>query len=220
MSKGDKGEFYYENGSFGPGDAEYWYHIIRQFKPQRIIEIGSGYSTLMAVRAIQRNRDEQLEYSVNYMCLEPYPWLNGIQAIKEIQVVPKRVEEVDPSMFKSLEANDVLFIDSSHVIRAQGDVEFEILRILPRLRQGVFVHIHDVFTPKDYLFDWKRDDRNIFFNEQYLLEAFLSFNSQYKIVGAVNYLSHHYPERLYEKCPVLASNQTRWKPASFWLQRA
>jgi len=75
-----------------------------------------------------------------------------------------------------------LFIDSSHIIRPQGDVLFEYLEILPILNAGVFVHIHDIFTPKDYLSEWILDGK-VFWNEQYLLEAFLSFNTCFKIMG-------------------------------------
>jgi hypothetical protein len=206
-------QFYLNNGAFESGDAEYWYQLIRYFKPRRIFEIGSGYSTLMAVQAIGRNYHDDPSYSCRHVCIEPYemPWLRDTG----VTVIRQRVEDLDVSFFSELEENDVLFIDSSHVIRPQGDVLFEYLEILPSLKKGVIVHAHDIFTPKNYIDLWLVDQVK-FWNEQYLLEAFLSNNTQWRILGALNLLKHQYYDDLRRVAPFLTAAR---EPGSFYIQK-
>lgn len=211
-----KHEFHYNNGNFEAGDAEYLYSLIRKVKPKNIIEIGSGYSTLMAVKAVHQNSREDRKYTCKHICIEPYemPWL---EKEKSIEVIRKRVEDMDLKMFQNLGKDDILFIDSSHIIRPQGDVLHEYLEILPALNKGVYVHIHDIFLPRDYPPEWIVKKRR-FWNEQYLLEAFLSNNSCYKIIGATNWLLHKHKDIVYEKFPILARQQKRGT-GSFWMQK-
>lgn len=206
-------EFYLHNGSFESGDAEYWYQIIRATKPKRIFEVGSGNSTLMAVKAIARNRQEDPGYTCEHVCIEPYemPWLEKTG----VSVIRKRVEEVGLSFFSRLQENDILFIDSSHMIRPQGDVLFEYLELLPSLNKGVMVHVHDIFSPRNYPKEWLTDEV-LFWNEQYLLEAFLSENGCWKIVGALNFLQHHHYEMLKSVAPFLSPGR---EPGSFYIQK-
>ncbi len=206
-------EFGYLNRSFGPGDAEYLYLAIRHFRPRRVVEIGSGNSTLMARHAIRRNQAESPGAACEHTCIEPYemPWLERAG----VTVLRRRVEDVDLGLFRELEANDVLFIDSSHVVRPQGDVLREYLEILPTLNPGVVVHVHDIYTPRDYpgrrLLDEVR-----FWNEQYLLEALLSSSRAFRVIGALNFMRHDHPDRLFAKCPILAT-LPRHEPGSFWM---
>ena len=211
--KPDTLEFYFNNGSFESGDAEYWYHVVRHFKPAKIIEIGSGNSTLMAAKAIIRNKEDNPQYSCRHVCIEPYkqPWLEKLG----IDIVRQKVEEVDKRIFNELEAGDILFIDSSHIIRPQGDVLYEYLELLPTLKPGVVVHVHDIFSPRDYLRRWVIDEVK-FWNEQYLLESFLTSNRDWKIIGAVNYLHHTYYPDLKIKCPYLTPDR---EPGSFYMQK-
>ena len=127
-----------------------------------------------------------------------------------------KIEELDPSIAESLVANDILFIDSSHVLRPQGDVVYEYLNMLGRLQKGVLIHVHDIFTPRDYPDAWVLDDRRLR-NEQYLLEAFLCFNPAFKIIGALNWLWHSHSDRLDRACPLLLMNGG--EPGSFWFTR-
>ncbi len=213
LEKKDDLQFYLNNGSFGAGDAEYWYQIIRDIKPKRIIEVGSGNSTLMAMMAIEKNKAERSDYSCEHTCIEPYemPWLEKTNA----SVLRVKVEEVELGFFSQLEENDILFIDSSHVIRPHGDVLFEYLELFPSLNKGVIVHVHDIFLPKNYPEEWLKEKVN-FWNEQYLLEAFLSHNDSWKIVGALNYLSHNYFDELKSVAPYLTSIH---EPGSFYMQK-
>jgi predicted O-methyltransferase YrrM len=209
-------EFFYRNGFFESGDAEFLYNMIRLHKPKRIFEIGSGQSTLIAASAVEANRGEDPRYQCEHVCIEPYEveWLDQLN----VNVVRKPVELIDTSLFGQLDENDILFIDSSHMIRPQGDVLFEYFEILPILKSGVLIHIHDIFTPKDYLDEWIQSV--CFWNEQYLLEAFLSYNSEFKIIGALNFLKHHHPDDLTAACPVLREQLESREPGSFWLRRA
>lgn len=206
-------DFYLDNPSFPSGDAEYWYQVVRTVRPRRIIEIGSGFSTLMAMRAIRKNRDDDADYSCDHVCIEPYemPWLEGTG----VQVIRQKVEDLDPKFFASLSQNDILFIDSSHVLRPQGDVLFEFLEILPTLQAGVIVHIHDIFSPRDYLQSWLIDYVR-FWNEQYLLEAFLTHNESWKVIGALNFLHHNHFDRLRSVAPFLTADR---EPGSFYIQK-
>jgi hypothetical protein len=210
-----KNTFAYYNGSFEVGDAEFLYSSIRYFKPQRIVEIGSGHSTLLARLAIDANQSENPEYECRHTCIEPYeqPWLEQTGA----EIVRQRAELCDVSFFKSLGHNDILFIDSSHVIRPQGDVLFEFLEVLGRLDHGVIVHIHDIFTPRDYLESWVIGDQKLW-NEQYLLESFLMFNNKFRVIGALNYLRHNHFDALAAACPILRGDPAA-EPRSFWIQR-
>ena len=205
--------FSFIKSPFGYGDAEYFYNIIRSIKPKKIIEIGSGHSSLIVQHALVNNGKENNTDLCEHICIEPFEnfWLEKLP----IKVLRKLVEEVDLNIFKELNENDILFIDSSHVIRPQGDVLHEILQLLPILKKGVLVHFHDIFTPKDYPSNWLIKG-TLFWNEQYLLESFLSFNDSYKIIGALNYLKHHHFNELVEKCPLLSNER---EPGSFWIQK-
>jgi hypothetical protein len=139
------------------------------------------------------------------------PWLEEAG----VSVVRKKVEEVELSFFSQLQENDILFIDSSHIIRPRGDVLFEYLELLPSLNTGVIVHVHDIFSPKNYLKQWLQDEIR-FWNEQYLLEAFLSHNSSWKIVAALNYLHHNHYEKFKLVAPYLRPER---EPGSFYIQK-
>jgi predicted O-methyltransferase YrrM len=213
LDKTNKTEFYYNHTSYKSGDAEYLYNIIRHFKPRRIIEIGCGNSTLMIANALRSNKIENPEYICNHICVEPFeqPWLENIN----VELIRDKIENLDISFFKKLDKNDILFIDSSHIIRPQGDVLFEYLEVLPALNSGVIVHVHDIFTPKDYLDNWIYDD-HLLWNEQYLFEAFMTYNFEFKVIGALNWLTHNHREELAKKCPVFA-NQPEREPGAFWI---
>lgn len=205
--------FYWRNGLFESGDAEFWYQLIRAKKPTRIIEIGSGFSTLIAIRAIKQNREDDPSYSCTHDCVEPYemPWLET----SGVNVVRRKAEDLPLSFYQSLGNGDCLFIDSSHIIRPGGDVLFELLEVLPSLSPGVIVHIHDIFSPQDYLDGWIEDEVRLW-NEQYLLEAFLTHNTSWEVLGALNLLKHRHFDQLLSIAPSLTTNH---EPGSFYIRR-
>lgn len=216
LPRNDAEGFFYHNGSFEAGDAEFYYSFIRSLKPKRIIEIGSGASTLLALEAISRNQLDNPAYACRVTCVEPFEqsWLES----SGLEIIRKRVENVDPNIFSELENGDVLFIDSSHVIRPRGDVLFEILQVLPLIKPGVYVHVHDVFTPHEYPEDWLFGAVRLW-DEQYILEAFMSCNSDFEVVGALSYLKSEYPDEVKRCFPVLAEEFSTKNPGSFWIRR-
>ncbi|QNJ16026.1 methyltransferase domain protein [Synechococcus sp. A18-40] len=205
-------DFFLGNGSFESGDAEFLYQILRFLKPRNLIEIGSGHSTRIAHQALRRNFLESKSDNCTHLCIEPFemPWLEQLDVI----VMRNMIEDCDLSLFDSLERNDILFIDSSHMIRPQGDVLTEYLEILPRLHSGVIVHVHDIFSPRDYLDEWIRDDVR-FWNEQYLLETLLSNTSRYEVIASLNYLACDYYSHLIKVCPYLLPGR---QPGSFYFR--
>ena len=207
----DPKKFCINNGNFQAGDADFLYQFIRAVKPKRIVEIGSGHSTRIARLALLKNLSET-GVSAEHICVEPYE-MKWLEELKEITVIRKPVEVCDLDWRTTLSDGDLLFVDSSHMIRPQGDVLTEYLEIFPLLSSGVYIHIHDIFTPKDYMQSWVVDLVR-FWNEQYLLEALLSNTDRYEIVGALNYLKHHHYEALSRACPYLSPE---WEPASFYM---
>ena len=148
---GDPRDYHTGNDMFSQLDAWVLQAMLRHFRPRRMIEVGCGWSSLVTARV---NR-EFLGGSLNFTCVEPYPpeFLNqGIEGIS--RVIVSRVEELPVDVFQELGDGDVLFIDSSHVVKTGGDVVFLFHEVLPRLASGVVVHIHDVFLPADYPPDW------------------------------------------------------------------
>lgn len=212
----DPNAFYYDNAYFGPGDADFYYSIIRRNKPKRIIEIGSGYSTRLACAAARANEAEAPGSGARISCIEPYSNASMLSAL-DIDLIRTPVEQVDLDLFANLEPGDILFIDSSHMIRPEGDVLYEVQQILPRVAPGVWVHIHDIFTPRDYPPHWLID-RYSFWNEQYLLEAFLAFNADFRVVAALNYLCSVDRQRVRSRLPLM-DLRPDVEMASFWIVR-
>lgn len=209
-------EFYYDNPAFLSGDAEFLYNMVRYFKPRKVIEVGSGFSSLMTLKALKANREEDGSYNGELLCIEPYEhkWLEELG----VTVHREPVQMVQVDLFRSLKKNDILFIDSSHIIKPQNDVLFLYLQVLPVLEPGVLVHIHDIFTPGDYLQKWVFEDVR-FWNEQYLLESFLSFNFRFEVIAALNFLLRHYPDELLAVCPILREQASQREPGSFWIRK-
>lgn len=207
-----EGRYWFDNGFFERMDGSLWYSMLRTLKPRLLIEVGSGFSTLMARHALARNAADGAP-AARHICIEPFenPWLERCGA----EVLRQPVERVDPAVFAQLGADDVLFIDSSHVIRPGGDVTTEFLQILPRLAPGVVAHIHDIFTPKDYPWHWLfREQR--FWNEQYLLEALLTQNPSFEVMLAVRHASDAAPTDLRAACVELG---TQSAGTSFYVRR-
>lgn len=214
-TKPSEAEFGFEQGAFGYGDADMLYNFIRLFRPRRMVEVGSGQSTLMARLAIAANRRDDPGYDCVHVCIEPYemPWLEATG----VQVVRERVEHCPAALFSALGENDILFIDSSHVIRPFGDVLKEFHEIVPSLAPGVIVQVHDIHTPRDYPISWLREDRRLW-NEQYLLESFLAFNREFEILAMANWLKHNHFEALAGACGFVREHP-ECEPGSFWFRR-
>jgi len=185
--------------------------MVRRFQPRRIIEVGSGFSSLVLGQAAAKNESSAL------ICIDPFPHKvvresNRIPALQLL--IEKKVQDVDVEFFSQLGSGDILFIDSSHTVKAGGDVNHLFLEVLPRLKPGVIVHVHDIFFPFDYRRDWMLEEFR-FWTEQYLLQAFLIFNPEFEVLMANSYLNHYYAPDLKAAFP----NLRRWIGGSFWMQR-
>lgn len=207
------GSFAIDNPAFTRGDAEVWYQIVRLRKPRRVVEVGSGYSTKILLKALEANSLEGAEFAGSITCIEPYemPWLDS----SGVSLIRKPVESVGLEIFQQLSAGDILFIDSSHMIRPDGDVLYLFLEVLPALRPGVLVHVHDIFSPRNYPASWVTREHK-FWNEQYLFEAFISFNSSWRLVLTLNLLKHRHFSDLKSVAPYLLSS---CEPGSIYMER-
>lgn len=209
---GDSRTYFYGNDQYPVLDAEFLHTALSLFRPKAMIEVGSGFSSLVTAEVNRRLLENQLDFT----CIEPYPrqfLIDGVAGITRL--VREKVENLDISFFDRLEAGDILFIDSSHVSKIGSDVNHLIFDVLPRLQPGVLVHIHDVFLPDEYPKHWVIDEgRN--WNEQYLLRAFLEFNPRFEVIWAAHYMGTRHTEavrRTFPRYPELGGG------ASFWIRR-
>ncbi len=213
----DPRQYHLENGMFGNVDGEILYCMIRSFKPRRIIEIGSGFSTLVAAQAILANARADPAYTCELRSVEPFPSetiRRGIPGLSAQLRVP--VQDVPLSEFLQLEENDILFIDSSHVLKTGGDVQYEFLEIIPRLAGRVLVHVHDIFLPAEYPRSWVIE-KHRFWTEQYLLQAFLTYNSAFEVLWGGSFMHLNHPDELQRAFSSYEGGQCR--PGSFWMRR-
>lgn len=188
--------FYLNNPLFRSPDAELAYCMVRHFKPRRILEIGAGYSTLLLARALRANGEEDGGCRGELLANEPYPKSFLEAGLREpARLVLRAAQEVPLSEFQELAGNDVLFIDSSHIVKIGSDVEYLVLEVLPGLGKGVLVHFHDIFMPTEYPKE-TIVNRQFFFNEQYLLQAFLTFNDSFTVLFANRYMKLAHPDRM------------------------
>lgn len=210
---------YFANNSFyNTVDGYILYSLIRQHKPRRIIEIGSGNSTYLAAHAIARNCEDASDYTCDLTAIEPFPndvLRAGFPGLTRL--IAKPVQEVPVSEFQTLKQNDILFIDSSHVVRTGSDVVYEFLEILPRLQKGVLIHFHDVFLPYEYPYDWTAN-MNRYWTEQYILQSFLTFNDAFEVILPCAYLFADRPEVLEESFRSFHRSHG-WAPSNFWIQK-
>ena len=179
--------FFCLNDQFSWLDARALYVFLRKMRPARVVEIGSGFSSLLIADVIRRF------FYVNeceFVCIEPYPrafLTRGVPGISRL--VQQRVESVDLAEFTRLDRGDIMFIDSSHIAKTGSDVLFLFFNVLPVLKPGVVIHVHDVFLPNDYPREWVID-QNRSWNEQYLLQALLMYSTRFKVLFGCAYAAH------------------------------
>ena len=181
-------QFYTGNSQFSGLDARALFVLLREWRPKRMIEVGSGYSTLLSADVNRRFLGGAMELT----CIEPSPrpfLVHGSGLVGVSRLIQERVDRVGLAPFLRLEAGDVLFIDSSHVAKTGSDVNFLIFEVLPRLAAGVRVHIHDIHLPHDYLKEWVITE-NRSWNEQYVVRALLMYSRAFKILFGCSYAFH------------------------------
>lgn len=172
--------YYEENTYFRGVDALALYCVLRDIKPRRVVEIGHGFSTRVSLAALNRNFAESGE-KPSFLSVDPYARFVPTDANRiDFDVVGKPLQESIPLVTGSLQAGDMLFVDSTHVYKYGSDVEVYFDHLYPQLAAGVHVHVHDVFSPYHYPKAWMTEQRR-FWNEQYFLENFLAFNSRFEV---------------------------------------
>jgi len=198
--------------SFPDYDTAVLYSILRHLKPKRYIELGCGWTSIVSSYALECNQQKGAACEALYIDPEPRLPLNKV--LPPERLLLKRVQDVPLDVFKKLTPGDVLFIDTSHVLKVQSDVEYELLHILPSLPAGVWIHLHDVFTPYDYPAEWVRRPLRLSCNEQYALECLLSGGNRYQIEIPLHYLVRDFKGPIKEFYP-----RGRTRGQSIWIRK-
>jgi len=205
--------YYFDNPGYSYSDAIFLYCMIRQLKPKRIIEVGSGYSSCVMLDTNRLFFDD----SIDCTFIEPYPQLL-LSLIDEedrerITLIPRNLQDVPVDIFQKLEPHDILFVDSTHIVKTFGDVNCVFFDILPTVASGVFVHFHDIWYPFEY--PQKAVYQGVVWNEIYVLRAFLQYNDAFRIVAFNTFLEEFFPDRFQESLPLCLEN----KGASIWIEK-
>jgi predicted O-methyltransferase YrrM len=212
-SKVPNRRYFFENPNYSYADAIVLYCMMRFLRPQRIIEVGSGYSSC----AILDVNELFFDNSIACTFIEPYPQLlrSVIKKsdLRSIRLIGQKVQDVDVNVFRELQASDILFIDSSHVSKTGSDVNYILFKILPLLNKGVYIHIHDIFYPFEYPRSWVNEGRA--WNETYLLRAFLQYNQSFQMRFFTTYLIRQHPELFKQDLPLCLKNTG----GSFWIEK-
>ena len=205
--------YYFDNPAYSYADAFYLYAMMREFKPARIVEVGSGFSSCVMLDT----NELFLNNNTCFQFIEPYP--ERLLSLLHPEEIPRTfihaccVQDVDLSVFTQLQPGDFLFIDSSHVAKVGSDVLHLLNTVLPCLNKGVIIHFHDIFYPFQYPPDWL--DNGIAWNECYFLHAFLQYNAFFSIVLFGHYLGLKFPQMLSKSAPLCLRNTG----GSLWLEK-
>lgn len=204
--------YWFENWAYSYADAIFLYSMLRHLQSRRVIEVGSGFSSA----AMLDTADRWLPQT-SFTFIDPDT--STLDALlrpgdrERVTIIRARLQDVPLTTFDALEANDILFIDSTHVSKTGSDVNRILFDILPRLATGVHVHFHDVFYPFEYPKEWVYEGRA--WNEDYILRAFLEFNGAFDIVLFGTWLARFHRELLAELMPLTLENPG----GSLWLTR-
>jgi len=201
-----------DNPSYGRVGADLLHGVVRGLRPRRIVELGSGQSTLIMAAATERNRAEGAETELR--TFDPFPTVArpGLPGLASLEAV--RAQDVPLDVFTSLQDGDVLFVDTTHTVKVDSDVNRIVLDVLPALAPGVLVHVHDIFLPYEYPRRW-HEESGFHWAEQYLLQAFLAGNRGFEVLAATLALCRERPDAMARLAPT-------WRPgaeaSAFWLR--
>jgi hypothetical protein len=205
--------YFFENPNYSYGDAIVLYCMLRHLRPKRVIEIGSGYSSCVTLDT----NELFLDNSVQCTFIEPDPDLLLSLAKpaerNRLDIIGRNLQDIDLGLFATLEAGDILFIDSTHVAKINSDVNYIFFEILPKLQKGVYIHIHDIFYPFEYPREWIYQGRA--WNEAYVLRAFLEYNDVFEIQLYNSFLGFKHREALAQAMPLCACSPG----AGIWLKK-
>jgi hypothetical protein len=198
----------FENPMYCGTEGSVIYFMMRHFKPKRIIEIGSGYSSCFTLDI----NELFFNYAVRCTFIEPFPErlfsLIRHDDVDRIEIVESRLQEVNIERFCELQAGDILFVDSTHISKINSDVNYILFKILPRLQRGVVIHFHDIFYPFEYPKEWIYE--GYAWNEAYSLRAFLQYNDTFQIIFFHDFQLRFRREDLLREFPSLGWGQNLW----------
>jgi predicted O-methyltransferase YrrM len=208
--------YWLANRAYAFNDGTTLHCMLRHFQPKRVIEVGSGYSSACTLETAERFLSEDIQLTF----IDPRPkLLNQLFSVeppkRKVEILPSIVQDIPLTTFDALEKDDILFIDSTHVMKTASDVNYEFLEILPRLKSGVVVHIHDIFWPFEYPDRWTLEE-NRSWNEIYALRAFLAFNYAFEIIYFSDYFWRFHREELVRNAPWL---NRKSGGGNIWLRR-
>ncbi len=211
----DKYRYYYDNKTYAHADGLTLFTALLKFRPKRLIEIGSGFSSSLMLDI----NEAFLDRSMQFTFIEPNPDINLARLLREedykkADVRQAFVQDVDISLYQTLEENDILFIDNSHVSKTGSDVNFLMTEVLPTLKKGVLVHIHDIFYPFEYPKDWLLDLR-INWNEIYVVHNFLLFNESFEMVFFSDYMQQKMKDKYAGSIPLFFKD----RPGGLWIRK-
>ena len=208
-----RNRYFLNNNAFNYLDGLVLYSMLRYTRPARMIEIGCGYSSCATLDTNELFLGNQLSCTF----IEPYPQLFYSLVkksdLERVKMISRRLQEVDLGLFSELNENDILFIDSTHVSRLNSDVNYIFFEILPILKPGVTVHIHDIYFPFEYPIEWHEEGR--VWTEGYITRAFLEFNPNFKILFWGSYLNRFYQDKVIQNLPLGIKNAG----GSIWLKK-
>jgi predicted O-methyltransferase YrrM len=203
--------FGWDNRTYGAVEADVLHAIVRHERPARILELGSGVSSLVIAAAARRNAVEG--HPAVFAAYDPYAREFVRQGIDGMQLHAVSATDVALAEFEALDRHDVLFVDTTHTVKLGSDVNRIILDVLPKLAPGVLVHFHDVFLPYEYPRAFL--ERRLYWSEQYLLQAFLAQNPAWEIVLPLHALVRERPQQL---AGVVRSFRSDAGPSAFWIR--
>lgn len=202
--------YQFDNEYYSSSDGIVLYSMIRHFKPKRIIEIGSGFSSANMLDTNELFFDNKIEITF----IEPFPEERLIPIMTEMDkkqttIIKSDVQLIPLEVFKNLQTGDILFVDSTHAVKTGSDVNYILFEILPALQSGVLIHFHDIYYPFEYPKDWVF--RGFGWNEAYFLKAFLMNNNKFEIIFFTDYLHSHHQESFNEMpLAVKGSGSSLW----------
>jgi predicted O-methyltransferase YrrM len=205
--------YQFDNPSYSWADGSVLHAMLRLHRPRRFIEVGSGWSSACTLDTVEHYLNGACEMTF----IDPYPQLLREvigEAARKVRIIEAPVQQVPVATFEALQSGDMLFIDSTHVLRTGSDVCCELFEILPRLASGVFVHFHDMFWPFEYPYQWIVEE-NRSWNELYAMRAFLSHNEAWRIVFFNDYLAKLEHDLIAATYPPFLRNTG----GALWLQR-
>jgi predicted O-methyltransferase YrrM len=206
--------FFFDNPAFGAHDAAVLFAMLLEYRPRKVVEVGSGYSSCLMLDTSERFLDGKLQLALIDPTLKEIRARVPLGNARGVEMIPVKVQDAPISVFESLQENDILFLDSSHVAKCGSDVNYYLFEILPFLAPGVLIHIHDILYPFEYPEQWVLEGKRSW-NEAYAVRAFLQYNSEFTILYWTSFATQVFPEKLWALMPIAKENPG----GSLWLRK-